>query len=77
MPAAGRRKRMWRCTDGLGDGSAGNFRDIRRVGGPLPTIEEFARSIIEAIDADVPSGYTFYIGGEDYQQVDGTVSEGG
>ncbi len=38
----------------------------RRTHGPLPTIDHFADAIVEAIDAPVPSGHTFHVGGHDY-----------
>ena len=38
----------------------------RRTAGPLPTVEHFAATVVRAVDADVPDGHTFYVGGEDY-----------
>ncbi|WP_239476427.1 SDR family oxidoreductase [Nocardia arizonensis] len=38
----------------------------RRTSGPLPTIDVFAEAIVRAIDAPVPHGHTFYVGGSDY-----------
>ncbi|MEU1982707.1 SDR family oxidoreductase [Nocardia sp. NPDC019395] len=38
----------------------------RRTGGPLPTLDQFAGAIVRAVDAPVPSGHTFYVGGHDY-----------
>lgn len=38
----------------------------RRDHGRLPTVEEFAQSIADAVDAPVDTGHTFYVGGADY-----------
>ncbi|MFB1294309.1 SDR family oxidoreductase [Mycobacterium sp. pW049] len=38
----------------------------RRAAGPLPTIEEFAKAIVDAVDAPGIDGRTVYIGGADY-----------
>lgn len=38
----------------------------RRDAGPLPTVEDFAETVARAVDAGVPDGHTFYVGGEDY-----------
>ncbi|MFH5207340.1 SDR family oxidoreductase [Antrihabitans sp. NCIMB 15449] len=40
--------------------------DSRRDHGPLPTIEEFAGVVADAVTAPVVSGHTFYVGGYDY-----------
>jgi 3-oxoacyl-[acyl-carrier protein] reductase len=40
--------------------------DSRRDHGPLPTIEEFAQTVTDATATSVPSGHTFYVGGQDY-----------
>ncbi len=33
---------------------------------PLPTVAEFARAIVDAVDGPVPDGRTIYVGGPDY-----------
>lgn len=38
----------------------------RREHGALPTIEDFASVVFDASVAEVESGHTFYVGGEDY-----------
>ncbi|MGB3373281.1 MAG: SDR family oxidoreductase [Rhodococcus sp. (in: high G+C Gram-positive bacteria)] len=38
----------------------------RREHGALPTIEEFASVVVDASLAQVESGHTFYVGGDDY-----------
>ncbi|WP_067864155.1 SDR family oxidoreductase [Nocardia shimofusensis] len=38
----------------------------RRTAGPLPTVEDFAVTVVRAVDAEVSAGHTFYVGGEDY-----------
>lgn len=38
----------------------------REQGGKLPTVEEFASEIVQAITLDSPQGHTIYVGGEDY-----------
>ncbi|KZF09424.1 short-chain dehydrogenase [Rhodococcus sp. EPR-157] len=38
----------------------------RREHGALPTIEEFASVVVDASIAQVESGHTFYVGGDDY-----------
>lgn len=38
----------------------------RRKHGELPTIEEFAATVVNASTAAVESGHTFYVGGADY-----------
>ncbi|MBY4108297.1 SDR family oxidoreductase [Rhodococcus fascians] len=38
----------------------------RREHGALPTVEEFAASVVEASTAGVETGHTFYVGGTDY-----------
>ncbi|MBF6357855.1 SDR family oxidoreductase [Nocardia higoensis] len=38
----------------------------RRTAGPLPTVEDFAATVVRAVDAEVPEGHTYYVGGEDY-----------
>lgn len=34
--------------------------------GAIPTVEEFAAAVAAAATADVPSGHTVYVGGDDY-----------
>jgi len=38
----------------------------RRDAGPLPTVEDFAETVVAAVDARVADGHTFYVGGDDY-----------
>ena len=38
----------------------------RRAVAPLPTVAEFARAIVDAVDGPVPDGRTIYVGGPDY-----------
>ncbi|ORV85445.1 SDR family oxidoreductase [Mycolicibacterium iranicum] len=38
----------------------------RRAAGPLPTIEEFAGAIVDAVEAPGLDGHTVYVGGADY-----------
>ncbi|WP_028477697.1 SDR family oxidoreductase [Nocardia sp. CNY236] len=38
----------------------------RRSTGQLPTLDQFADAIVQALDAPVPDGHTVYIGGDDY-----------
>ncbi|KXO99586.1 SDR family oxidoreductase [Tsukamurella pseudospumae] len=38
----------------------------RRAHGPLPTIDEFAAAIADAVESEAPSGGTTYVGGADY-----------
>lgn len=38
----------------------------RRQHGALPTIEDFAATVVEASTATLESGYTYYVGGSDY-----------
>ncbi|MGW6622722.1 SDR family oxidoreductase [Nocardia sp. NPDC055002] len=41
--------------------------ESRRAAGPLPTVEDFARVIVQAGTDAVVDGHTFYVGGHDYQ----------
>ncbi|MBF6421167.1 SDR family oxidoreductase [Nocardia farcinica] len=41
--------------------------EARRSAGPLPTVDDFARTVVAAVDAPVADGHTFYVGGEDYR----------
>ncbi|MEU4315258.1 SDR family oxidoreductase [Nocardia sp. NPDC024068] len=43
----------------------------RRTQGPLPTVEEFAVAVADALDTPAAPGQTFYVGGADY--LTGTV----
>ena len=38
----------------------------RRAVAPLPTVSEFARAIVRAIQEPVQDGQTIYVGGPDY-----------